>query len=149
MPEETSFIVKFFDKAYEDNSILDLVDAPVSAISGVSDPDGEALQKAFGIKTVLDLAGNKYVKLAQGITNFSDCSGDILDKEYELKEYVELSEKPVEAISGVSENDAKLLKKAFNIKTIRGLAENKYVLIAQTTVTLAALIEMLIEAGMI
>jgi hypothetical protein len=149
MPEETSFIVKFFDKAYEDKSILELVDAPVSAISGVSESDGEDLDKAFGIKTVLDFAGNKYVRLAQGITNFSDCSGDILDKEYELEQYVELAEKPVEAISGVSDNDATLLKKAFNIKTIRDLAENKYVMIAQTTVTLAALIEMLIEAGMV
>lgn len=147
--EKPGFIVKFFDKAYEDKSILELAKAPVAAISGVSESDAEDLMKAFGIKTVEDLAVNKYVRLAQGINCFSACSGEILDKEFESKEYENLSEKPVSAISGVSEGDAALLKKAFGIDTIRELAENKYVAIAQTTVSLASLVQILKDAGVL
>ncbi len=59
------------------------------------------------------------------------------DKEYEQKEFSELVEAPVEAIAGLSQADAEALTKALNIKTIRDLAENKYVLIAQAVVALS------------
>ncbi|MEV6636803.1 hypothetical protein AB0M54_39320 [Actinoplanes sp. NPDC051470] len=55
------------DKAYESKTLAELADAPVSALSGVSDADGEALQTAFNIKTIGDLADSKYVKAAQAI----------------------------------------------------------------------------------
>ena len=55
------------DKAYESTSLAELADAPVSALSGVSEADGEALKKAFNIKTIGDLAGNKHIKAAQAI----------------------------------------------------------------------------------
>ena len=84
--EKPGFVVKFFDKAYENKSIEELVKAPVSAISGVSESDAADLKKAFGIDTVEELANNKYVKLAQGINCFSSCSGEILDKAFESKE---------------------------------------------------------------
>jgi len=145
--KDPGFIVKFFDKAYEDKGIVELVKAPVSAISGVSESDAEDLRKAFGIKTVEDLATNGYVRLAQGINCFSACSGQILDKEFESKEYEDLAENPVSAISGISEGDAALLKKAFGIDNIRELAENKYVLIAQATVTLTSLVQFLVDVG--
>ena len=149
MEEEPGFIVKFFDKAYEDMSIIELVKAPVAAISGVSESDAEDLKKAFGIRTVEDLATNKFVRLAQGINCFSSCSGAILDKEFESKEYEELAAKPPSAISGVSEGDAVLMKKAFGIDNIQELAENKYVAIAQATVALAALVRYLKDVGVV
>ncbi len=149
MEEEPGFIVKFFDKKYENKNILELVKAPVAAISGVSDSDAEDLKSAFGINTVEDLATNKYVRLAQGINCFSACSGEILDKEFESKDYEDLAEKPASAISGVSEEDATLLKKAFGIDTIRELAANKYVSIAQATVTLASLVQLLKATGVL
>jgi hypothetical protein len=142
--EKSEFIVKFFDKKFEDKSIEELTTAPVSAISGVSEADAEDLKKAFNIETVEDLATNEYVRLAQGINCFSDCSGQILDKAFESDEYENLGNKPVSAISGVSEADATLLKRAFGIDTIKEFAENKYVLIAQTTVAMASLILLLV-----
>jgi hypothetical protein len=145
--EEPGFIVKFFDKAYETKGIVELVKAPVAAISGVSEQDAEDLKKAFGIETVEDLATNKYVGLAQGINSFSAISGEILDKEFESAIYKNLAEKPVSAISGISEGDATLLKKAFGIETIKEFAENKYIAIAQTTVKLAYLIQIMKAAG--
>lgn len=147
--EKPGFIVKFYDKAYEDKSIEELVKAPVAAISGVSESDAEDLKKAFGIKTVEDLATNKYVRLAQGINCFSTCSGQILDKDFESKEYESLAMKPASAISGISEQDAALLKKAFGIDNIKELAENKYVAIAQATVSLASLVKFLKAVGAI
>ncbi len=57
--------------------------------------------------------------------------GKILDKAYEDKDFAELAESPVAALEGVSESDAEHLKAAFNIKTIRDLATNKFVLRAQ------------------
>jgi hypothetical protein len=136
----SEFIVKFYDKAYEKKTIVELKEAPVAAISGVSQSDAQDLEKAFGIKTVEDLATNKYVKLAQGISCFSQCSGEILDRAFESKEYENLGRKPVHAIAGVSEKDATLLKRAFGIDNIVELAENKYVAVAQATVSIAQML---------
>jgi len=138
--EEVGFIAKFFDKAYETKTIVELTQAPVTAISGISVSDAADLKKAFGIVTVEDLAKNLYVRLAQGINFFSAATGVIVDKKFNPEEYAKLAEKPVSAISGISEKDAALLKKAFGINTIKDLAENKYVTIAQATVSLATLL---------
>lgn len=60
-----------------------------------------------------------------------------LDKAYEGKSLKELADAPVDALAGVSEADAKALKDAFNVKTVRDLANLKYVKWAQAIVTLA------------
>lgn len=137
------FVVKYFDEEYEELSLEELCRTPVSAISGISEPDAADLKEAFGIDTVEELATNKYVLLAQGINAFSKHSGKILDKEFRAAEFEELREKPVSAVSGISEGDAALLKKAFGIDTIRGLAENKYVKIAQLIIAIVSLTELL------
>lgn len=62
---------KFLDKAFETKEFSELVNAPVSALEGVSDADGAALKSALGIVTIGDLARNKYVLWAQAITNLS------------------------------------------------------------------------------
>ena len=55
---------KALDKAYEGRSLDEILDAPVSALAGVSDSDAEHLAAAFGIKTVRDLGSNKYFSVA-------------------------------------------------------------------------------------
>jgi hypothetical protein len=60
-----------------------------------------------------------------------------LDKAYERKEFSELAEAPVDALEGVSAGDAEHLQAAFNIRTIRDLADSKYVLRAQAIVNLS------------
>lgn len=64
-------ISKFVDKAFEQQSFAELAKAPVSALQGVSDADAEALAKALGIKTIGDLATNKFVLWAQAINTLS------------------------------------------------------------------------------
>ena len=49
-----------------------------------------------------------------------------VDKAYEGKSFKELINAPVDALQGLSESDAKLLKEAFNIKTIGDLGNSKY-----------------------
>lgn len=60
-----------------------------------------------------------------------------LVKAYEGKSFKELVDAPVHALAGVSENDAKLLQEAFNVKTVGDLAKLKYVRWAQAIATLA------------
>ncbi|MFI5272650.1 MAG: hypothetical protein ACHQ4H_06415 [Ktedonobacterales bacterium] len=60
-------ISHYLDKAYESKEFHELADAPVDALEGVSKSDAEALQKAFGIKTIRDLGWNKYFLRAQAI----------------------------------------------------------------------------------
>lgn len=58
---------KALDKAYETKSLSEILDAPVAALAGVSEGDGEKLAAAFGINTVRDLGTNKYFQLAQAL----------------------------------------------------------------------------------
>lgn len=60
-----------------------------------------------------------------------------IDKAYETKSLKEIADAPVDALEGVSAGDAELLQKAFNVKTIRDLANLKYVKWAQAIVTLS------------
>ena len=60
-----------------------------------------------------------------------------VDKKYEKMTLKEIANSPVDAISGVSEGDAKLLLEAFNVKTVSDLANLKYVKWAQAICTLA------------
>lgn len=62
---------------------------------------------------------------------------DKVDKAYEGKSLSEIADAPVEALQGVSEGDAKHLKDAFNIKTVRDLGTNKYFLWAQSIAKIA------------
>ena len=63
---------KALDKAYEEKSLGELVDAPVSALAGVSEGDAKLLQEAFNIKTVGDLGRNKFFRTASAIVNLAD-----------------------------------------------------------------------------
>jgi hypothetical protein len=62
---------KILDKAYEDKDFAELAEAPVSALEGVSDSDADHLKAAFNIKTIHDLATNKFVLRAQAINVLS------------------------------------------------------------------------------
>jgi hypothetical protein len=58
-------------------------------------------------------------------------------KKYEKLTLKELANAPVDAIAGISEGDAKLLKEAFSVKTVLDLAKLKYVKWAQAICILA------------
>jgi hypothetical protein len=60
---------KQLDKAYENLSLAEVLDAPVAALAGVSEGDAEKLAAAFNIKTVRDLGTNKYFRLAAALAD--------------------------------------------------------------------------------
>lgn len=64
-------IAKFVDKAHEQKDFAELADLPIDALQGVSAGDAEALQKAFGVKTIRQLAEHKFVRAAQAIALLS------------------------------------------------------------------------------
>ena len=55
------------DKEYRAHSLNDILDAPVSALHGLSEGDAQRLREAFNIRTVRDLATNKFFVRAQAI----------------------------------------------------------------------------------
>lgn len=55
------------DPEYQSSSVTDLVNAPVSALSGVDEAQAEGLRQAFGIQTIGDLADNTFVRAAVAI----------------------------------------------------------------------------------
>lgn len=67
-------LAKLLDKQYEQSELHELINAPVSAMAGVSDGDGELLEKAFNIKTVGDLGRNKYFQAAHALSVLAEAS---------------------------------------------------------------------------
>jgi hypothetical protein len=67
-------ITKFFDKQYEQQEFSALADAPVDAISGLSQSDAQALKSALGIDTIRELAENKFVLIAQAVVALAKSS---------------------------------------------------------------------------
>ncbi len=63
----SSDLAKALDKAYEDKSLKEILDASPAALAGVTDADAEALEKAFGIKTVRQLGTNKFFSFAAAL----------------------------------------------------------------------------------
>ena len=67
----TADLAKLLDKAFEDKSLAELVDAPVSALAGVTENDAKLLGEAFNIKTIGDLGRNKYFRAATAIVDLA------------------------------------------------------------------------------
>jgi nucleoid-associated protein YgaU len=131
-----------YDKPYQKKRLTELVNAPVFALRGVSKKDAEMLNEAFHVKTVRDLATLKFALWAREICELADSKAKVsrepfknqLIKKFEKKSPALLAKSPVHALQGLSEHDAELLDRAFHVKTIRDLAELKYIAWAQQTV---------------
>jgi hypothetical protein len=63
------------DKEWESKSLEEILEAPVSALAGVSDGDATALKQAFNVKTVGDLGRNKYFRAAQALALLAESTG--------------------------------------------------------------------------
>ncbi|MEU3603136.1 hypothetical protein ABZ714_31160 [Streptomyces sp. NPDC006798] len=64
-------LTEVLDQAWADKPVTEVLAAPVAALKGVSDRDGELLDQAFGVKTVADLAALKYVRRAQALAELA------------------------------------------------------------------------------
>ncbi|MFW0790401.1 hypothetical protein [Gordonia sp. CPCC 205333] len=57
-------LAKALDKAYEDKDLSEILDAPPSALAGLTEKHDEALKESLNIKTIRDLGTNKYFAVA-------------------------------------------------------------------------------------
>ena len=62
----------YVDRRYEDRDVNELPDAPVEALRGLGKRGGETLRKAFGVKTIRDLAINDFVLKAQEVLRLAE-----------------------------------------------------------------------------
>jgi hypothetical protein len=60
-------LAKALDKAYEDKSLKEILDASPAALAGVTNADAAALAQAFSIKTVRQLGSNKFFTVAHAM----------------------------------------------------------------------------------
>ncbi|MFD9409918.1 hypothetical protein ACFWBN_23295 [Streptomyces sp. NPDC059989] len=58
---------KVLDKAWEDKPLAEILSAPVAALKGVTDKDGELLEQAFGVRTVADFGQLKFARWAHAL----------------------------------------------------------------------------------
>lgn len=87
-------IDKIVDNKYCGLNFRDLCNAPVEALTGVSAKDAKALQQAFGITTIGQLADLKFVKWASAIRTLADEECDTAEqqaKETLLDDAVEMT----------------------------------------------------------
>ncbi|MGM7775047.1 hypothetical protein ACSVHC_03380 [Arthrobacter sp. KNU-44] len=55
---------KALDKAFEDKSLKEILDASPAALAGVTDATAAKLEEALGIKTIRELGSNKFFAVA-------------------------------------------------------------------------------------
>ena len=70
----TADLQKVLDKAYQDKSLEEILDAPVEALAGVSVSGGKLIRDALGVKTIGELGRNKYFRAAQALAALADAS---------------------------------------------------------------------------
>jgi predicted RecB family nuclease len=82
------------DEKFKSKCFRELVEAPVSALRGVSVSDARALSQAFGINTIGELAELRFVKWANAIKTLAEEESDTKEqiaKETLLDEAVEMT----------------------------------------------------------
>ncbi|TWP35282.1 hypothetical protein [Leekyejoonella antrihumi] len=68
-------LAKMLDKAYEDKSLEEILDAPVDALAGLTEKHTAQLKEALGIKSIRDLGSNKYFAAAGVLVALEKHSG--------------------------------------------------------------------------
>jgi hypothetical protein len=68
----TADLANLLDKGYEGSTLTELVNAPVSALAGVTEADAKLLNEAFQIATVGDLGRNTFFRTAAALTDLAD-----------------------------------------------------------------------------
>ncbi|MBF0455355.1 MAG: hypothetical protein HQL72_11130 [Magnetococcales bacterium] len=64
-------LTEILDKAWEDKALSDIVKQSPEVLQGISEKKAQALKEALGVKTIAELATNKYVLWAQALNNLS------------------------------------------------------------------------------
>ncbi len=67
----TPALAAILDEKWQKKRLRDLAQASPAVLDGLSDKDAKVLAEAFGVRTIADLATNRYVLKAQAIANMA------------------------------------------------------------------------------
>jgi hypothetical protein len=132
-------------KAYEGHTARALAEAPVAALKGISEHRAQALESGLAIHTIREMADLWPVRLARAVIALVDagagdeaalCRGAAPDKQRSL---AEVADAPVSSLDGLDTNRSAVLENVLNIRTVRDLAENRFMRTADAIVILADL----------
>jgi len=118
----------YLDKAWHGKTLGEVLDAPISALKGVTEADGERIQKAFGVTTVRAFAGLHLPRWAVEIAAGGEATvkAEWVDKAGEGKTCAAITASPVAILQGLSDRQAALLDEAFQVKTVGDLAKLRF-----------------------
>jgi hypothetical protein len=116
------------DKAWHGKTLDEVLNAPVSALKGVTEADGERIQKAFARGD-----DSRLRRPAPAALGGRDCrrrrddrQPEWVDKAGEGKTCAAIAASPVAILQGLSDRQAALLDEAFQVKTVGDLAKLRY-----------------------
>ncbi len=112
---------------YQGRSARQLMDAPVTALKGISDSLRKRLEEEFAVSTIREMAANKHAEWARAVVRLADVGL--------AAQAVAVS--PITEVRNVGESQARLLKEEFGIETVRDLGTNRLFNAARTIVMLA------------
>lgn len=69
-------LAQLLDREWEDETLTEVLAAPVSALAGVSAGDAEAPEAAFGVNTVGDLGRNESFRAAQSLALLGEAGAE-------------------------------------------------------------------------
>lgn len=128
-------------KAYEGYTPVELANAPVAALRGISEATGRKLKSAFGMDTIRDLASSEVFEQADGIVTLADAEAErgaaTGFSERRASPLEKLASGPLSRIDGVTPHQARVLLHTLKIDTVRDLAGNRFFRLARAIVTLA------------
>ena len=128
-------------KAYEGYTPVELADAPVAALRGISAATGRKLKSAFGMDTIRAMASNEVFEQADGIVTLADAEveldGATRDRGRRTSSLEEVAAGSLARMEGVTPHQARVLQHTLKIATVRDLAGNRFFRLARAIVTLA------------
>jgi len=130
-------INKAVDKAFEGKSLKEILDAPTSAIQGISDKGAEALAEV-GVKTVRDLGQWRFYLMARAIVTLAEKEDPVkppqsrlmnirsaMDRSYETMSLKGILKLRPSAFNMFPDEVDGVLEAHLNIKTIESLGSRK------------------------
>ena len=132
-------------KAYAGLTAKDLAEAPVAALRGVSPASSDKLKSTLRMKSIRDMADSRLRERAEGVVTLADSEKDaaVAPRRSAGKKrastLADIADGPVERLEGVTRRQANALEEALHIKTVRDLADNRFLRVARAIVTLAEL----------
>lgn len=122
--------------SYRDATVQDVLQAPLTALNGVSAESAEALQLAFKIDTVQSLGKNILFRFAQAMAVMGSVKNDAVHSDWGGRPLRDVLDEPPTIVKYISEDQAGALKSALGINTIKEMGTAPAFLAAQAFVNL-------------